>query len=102
MRRGSHHTPEARLKMSRAVRPPMPEEQKQKIAATLRGRKRPPMSAEWRKKIGDAHRGRKLSAVHRLKLSRIFKGRKRAPFSAEWRRNLGAAGRRYWVKRRQL
>lgn len=85
------------------------QEHKDKIAASLKGRKRPPFSEEWKKNMGNASRGRtyikteetkrkisegnkgkKLSEEHKRKISEANKGRnkgiKKGPASEETKR----------------
>lgn len=71
-------------------KPPMSEEQKAKISASLTGKKQ---SAQTRLKKSVATKGRPKSEEHKRKISEAHKGKKRPEFSAEWREKLGASMR---------
>lgn len=78
------HTEDARKKMSEANKgdkhhnygQALPEDIKEKISLSLKGRKRPPRSKEWCDKIAAAHVGKKHSAETREKMSEAQRGEK--------------------------
>lgn len=70
--------------------PPMSDEQRAKISASLTGKKQ---SEQTRLKKSLATKGRKKSEEHKRKISEAHNGKKRPPFSDEWREKLGAVRR---------
>ncbi len=68
MKAGSHHTLEARTKMS-----------KSRMGISTAGRKRKPLSSEHKKHLSEANKGKLPSAEHRKHLSEALRGRKRTP-----------------------
>lgn len=68
MKAGSHHTLEARAKMS-----------KSRMGISTAGRKRKPLSSEHKKHLSEANKGKSPSAEHRKHLSEALRGRKRTP-----------------------
>lgn len=85
---GYRHTPESLKKMGDVHRGvPNTEEQKQKIAATLRNRIYLP---EWAAKISESKTGHKVSEETRTKIAAKLRGRKRTP---EEMVNVNAANR---------
>jgi hypothetical protein len=94
--RSCPHTDEARAKMSKVAKGKIiSAEQRDKIAASLRGRpgatRGRKLSPEHIEKTAAAHRGMKHSAETRAKMSISHKGKKRAPFSPEHRAAMSAA-----------
>lgn len=64
-RKGWHHTPEAREKISTAGHRPMSEETKRKLREQRQGKK---LSEEHRRKLSEAKKGQTLSEEHKAKI----------------------------------
>ncbi len=91
-RRGKPLSAAHRAALSRGWkhRGPMSTETKEKMSASLRGRKH---SAEHIAKVAAANRGRKFSAEVCARMSAAHLGKKLPPRSAEWRAKIAAAHR---------
>ena len=51
-----------------------PKEIKDKISASMTGRKRPPFSEEWRQHMGESRLGSHMSEQHKKRISECNKG----------------------------
>ena len=91
--KGLKHTEEARRKM-RGPRKPMPEEQKRKISAALKGKRK---SVAHCKKLSEVQIGKVTTDEHRANLSRALTGK---PKSAEHCKAVGNAKKRWWAERK--
>lgn len=69
------------------------QEQRDKISATLRGRKMPPRTTEYREKVSARQSGRKLSEETRARISASKTGKKLPPFSPEHCSRISASKR---------
>jgi len=102
--RGKKRSLEQIKRMSEAVRPPITEQQKEKISLALKGRER---SQETKDKISKTNTGRKLSkshieklGKHRIGVSPVNKGVKTGPLSDEHKEkiSLGNKGKHSSLK----
>lgn len=105
IRRGKHHSDDAKRKMSLAMKGrPSPlkgkqhsEETRRKISESHKGKT---MSEEQKRKQAEALRGQKLSEETKRKISESCKGKKKPPRSEEHRRKLSEAMKAYLAKKK--